>query len=175
VIRQRTRDAQEALSPVLVEANDLNFCAWSASPSPPPTTGPSARRCPRARHCGRFHRQDGQCLIHIEAAVLDRLRAMRRPGGSYSDVIVHQVELEAQEQAFTLLPQHGMSPQDLISIGALPSSSLLNRLIEGIGRRCARSRKATAAGQRTLLAPLGSGRPKPLAWRYRMLAWAQRS
>src|SRR5271165_7508410 len=23
------------------------------------------------------------CLIHIEAAVLDRLRAMRRPGGSY--------------------------------------------------------------------------------------------
>ena len=26
------------------------------------------------------HRQGGQCLIHVEAAALDRLRAMRRPG-----------------------------------------------------------------------------------------------
>ena len=30
------------------------------------------------------HRQGGQCLIHIEAAVLDRLRAMRKLGERYS-------------------------------------------------------------------------------------------
>jgi hypothetical protein len=29
-----------------------------------------------------------QRLIRIEAAVLDRLRTVRRPGGSYSDVIL---------------------------------------------------------------------------------------
>jgi hypothetical protein len=29
-----------------------------------------------------MQRQDGQCLIHIEAAVLDNLRAMRGPGES---------------------------------------------------------------------------------------------
>ena len=38
--------------------------------------------------------QGGQCLTHIEAAVLDRLRATRRPGESYSDVILRLVELE---------------------------------------------------------------------------------
>jgi hypothetical protein len=27
----------------------------------------------------RAHRQEAKCLIHIEAAALDRLRAMRRP------------------------------------------------------------------------------------------------
>jgi hypothetical protein len=37
--------------------------------------------------------RDGQCLIHIEAAVLDRLWAMRRPGESYSEVILKLVEL----------------------------------------------------------------------------------
>jgi hypothetical protein len=37
-----------------------------------------------------------QCLIHIEAAVLDRLRTMRRPGESYSDVILRLVEIEAK-------------------------------------------------------------------------------
>jgi hypothetical protein len=31
-----------------------------------------------------LQRQDGQCLIHIEAAVLDRLRAMRKLGERYS-------------------------------------------------------------------------------------------
>ena len=40
-------------------------------------------------------RQGGQCLIHIEAAVLDRLRAMREPGEDYSDVIVRLTRLEA--------------------------------------------------------------------------------
>ena len=39
------------------------------------------------------HRRDGQCLIHIEAAVLNRLRAMRRPSESYSNVILRLFEL----------------------------------------------------------------------------------
>jgi hypothetical protein len=34
-------------------------------------------------------------FVHIEAAVLDPQRAMRRPGESYSDVILRLVELEA--------------------------------------------------------------------------------
>ena len=38
--------------------------------------------------------QDGQCLIHVEAAVLDRLRAMRGNGEDYSDVIVRLAQLE---------------------------------------------------------------------------------
>ncbi len=33
-------------------------------------------------------------LIHIEAAVLDRLGAVRRPGEGYSDAILRPVELE---------------------------------------------------------------------------------
>ena len=37
-------------------------------------------------------------LIHIEAAVFDRLRAMRRDGESNSDVILRLVELEAGRQ-----------------------------------------------------------------------------
>ena len=41
-------------------------------------------------------RQGGhKCLIHIEAAVVDRLQAMRGPGEDYSDVIILRlVELE---------------------------------------------------------------------------------
>jgi hypothetical protein len=37
----------------------------------------------------------GERLIWLEAAVLDRLRAMRRPGESYSDVILRLAHLEA--------------------------------------------------------------------------------
>ena len=40
-------------------------------------------------------RRDGQCLIHIEAAAVDRLQAMRRPGEDYSDVILRLAQLEA--------------------------------------------------------------------------------
>ena len=34
-------------------------------------------------------------LIHVEAVVVDRLRAMREPGEDYSDVILRLVQLEA--------------------------------------------------------------------------------
>ena len=33
-------------------------------------------------------RRRGQCFIHLEEAIVDRLGAMRRPGESYSDVIM---------------------------------------------------------------------------------------
>ena len=41
--------------------------------------------------------QDGQCLIHIEAAVLNRLRAMRRPSDRYSNVILRLFELSRRD------------------------------------------------------------------------------
>jgi hypothetical protein len=41
-----------------------------------------------------MQRDRGQCFIQVEAVVVDRLRAMRRPGESYSQVISRLVELE---------------------------------------------------------------------------------
>ena len=38
-------------------------------------------------------------LIHVEAAVLDHLRAMRRPNECYSDVILRLIGLEASTKA----------------------------------------------------------------------------
>jgi hypothetical protein len=38
----------------------------------------------------------GDYLIWLEPHVLNRLRAMRRPGESYSDVILRLVEIEAR-------------------------------------------------------------------------------
>ena len=46
-----------------------------------------------------LQRQDGQCLIHVERAVLDRLRAMRKLGERYSDAIVWLVEMGARAPA----------------------------------------------------------------------------
>lgn len=39
---------------------------------------------------------EGELLIWLNAAVVDRLAAMRRPGETYSDVILRLVELEAR-------------------------------------------------------------------------------
>jgi hypothetical protein len=50
-------------------------------------------RTGRAPVAGKETRRE--FFIHIEAAVLDHLRAMRRPGESYSDVILPLVEVEA--------------------------------------------------------------------------------
>ncbi len=41
-----------------------------------------------------MQRQGGQCLIHVEAAVVDRLQAMRGPGEDYSDVILRLAQVE---------------------------------------------------------------------------------
>ena len=43
-----------------------------------------------------MQRDHGRCFIQVEAAVVDRMRAMRRPGENYSDVILRLVQLEAQ-------------------------------------------------------------------------------
>jgi hypothetical protein len=40
-----------------------------------------------------MQRAGDQCFIQVEAAVVDRMRAMRRPGESYSAVILRLVEL----------------------------------------------------------------------------------
>jgi hypothetical protein len=45
-----------------------------------------------------MQRDRGRCFIQVEALVVDRMRAMRRPGESYSDVILRLVELEAKSQ-----------------------------------------------------------------------------
>ncbi len=42
-----------------------------------------------------MQRDRGRCFIQVESAVVDRMRALRRPGESYSDVILRLVELEA--------------------------------------------------------------------------------
>jgi hypothetical protein len=41
-----------------------------------------------------MQRDRGQCFIQVAAAVVDRMRAMRRPGESYSQVILRLAELE---------------------------------------------------------------------------------
>jgi hypothetical protein len=45
-----------------------------------------------------MQREQGQCFIQVEAAVVDRMRAMRRPGESYSEVILKLVELKTSDQ-----------------------------------------------------------------------------
>jgi hypothetical protein len=40
-----------------------------------------------------MQRDRDQCFIQVEAAVVNRMRAMRRPGESYSEVILRLVEL----------------------------------------------------------------------------------
>ena len=42
-----------------------------------------------------MRRDRGQCFIEVEAAAVDRMRAVRRPDESYSQVILRLVELEA--------------------------------------------------------------------------------
>ena len=49
-------------------------------------------RWPMQRDCGR-------CFIQVEAAIVDRMRTMRRTGESYSDVILRLVEIEAQTKS----------------------------------------------------------------------------
>jgi hypothetical protein len=44
-----------------------------------------------------MQRDRGQCFIQVEAAVVDRMRAMRRPGESYSQVILRLVETETSD------------------------------------------------------------------------------
>jgi hypothetical protein len=53
---------------------------------------------------GPVERQSGRFLIHVKAAVVDRLWAMRGPGESYSDVILRLIELEARGPGLDVSP-----------------------------------------------------------------------
>ena len=44
-----------------------------------------------------MQRDGDQCFIQVESAVVNRMRALRRPGESYSAVILRLVELGATE------------------------------------------------------------------------------
>jgi hypothetical protein len=44
-----------------------------------------------------MQRDRDQCFIQVEAAVIDRMRAMRGPGESYSEVILRLVELKTSD------------------------------------------------------------------------------
>jgi hypothetical protein len=44
-----------------------------------------------------MQRDGSQCFIQVEAAVVDRMRAMHRPGESYSHVILRLVELDTSD------------------------------------------------------------------------------
>lgn len=44
-----------------------------------------------------MQRDRGQCFIQVEAAVVDRMRAMRRPSESYGNVILRLFELSRRD------------------------------------------------------------------------------
>ena len=44
-----------------------------------------------------MQRDNGKCFIQVEAAVVDRMRAVRRPGESYSHVLLRLVELKTSD------------------------------------------------------------------------------
>ncbi len=46
-----------------------------------------------------MRRERDQCFIQVEAAVVDRMRSMRRSGESYSNVILRLVDVESQGSA----------------------------------------------------------------------------
>ena len=76
-------------------------------------TTPSSLRCPRGAPLWPVQRQGGQCLVHVEAAVVERLRAMRGPAEDYSDVILRLTRDErdlglprgSREDSFTSRPK----------------------------------------------------------------------
>jgi hypothetical protein len=58
---------------------------------------PSPRRCLGAQHGGRCSAIGANGFIQVEAAVVDRMRDMRRSGESYSEVILKLVELKTSD------------------------------------------------------------------------------
>ena len=44
-----------------------------------------------------MQRDRDQCFIQVEAAVVDRMRAIRRPSESYSEVMLRLVELKTSD------------------------------------------------------------------------------
>jgi hypothetical protein len=54
-----------------------------------------ASRLPKGSARWPMQRDRGRCFIQVEAAVVDRMRTMRRPDEDYSDVILRLIEIEA--------------------------------------------------------------------------------
>jgi hypothetical protein len=48
-----------------------------------------------------MQRDGGHCFIQVESAIVDRMRAMRQPGESYSSVILRLVDLQWREPETT--------------------------------------------------------------------------
>ena len=46
-----------------------------------------------------MQRDRDKCFIQVEAATVDRMRAMRRTGENYSDVILRLVDIEVQAKS----------------------------------------------------------------------------
>jgi hypothetical protein len=57
-----------------------------------------ASTLPRGAARWPMQRDRDQCFIQVEAAVVGRMRAMRRPDEGYSQVILRLVELETSDQ-----------------------------------------------------------------------------
>ena len=72
-------DGETETATKVVSISNVRNRQRSASPSPPPPTAPSALRCPRMPLSWPDHHRRRPM---IEAAVLDRLRAVRRPNRS---------------------------------------------------------------------------------------------
>ena len=56
---------------------------------------PSPLGYPKGSARWPMQRDRGRCFIQVEAAVVDRMRTMRRPDEDYSDVILRLIEIEA--------------------------------------------------------------------------------
>ena len=54
-----------------------------------------AFRLPKGSARWPMQRDRDRCFIQVEAAVVARMRTMRRPGEDYSDVILRLIEIEA--------------------------------------------------------------------------------
>ena len=56
-----------------------------------------ASSLPKGAALWPVQRDRGLCFIQVEAAVVDRMRTMRRPDEDYSDVILRLIEIEAAQ------------------------------------------------------------------------------
>ena len=74
------------MNPIWREA--VHGQGYRASQSPPKPSPPSQRRCPTIGRLSDAPDGKGGFLIVLPADVLNRLKAMRGPGESYSDVIL---------------------------------------------------------------------------------------
>jgi hypothetical protein len=66
----------------------------------------------------RHPADDGQRLVWLDRSVIARLRALRRPGESYSDVILRLGEIEAHWEPHSHQPCCSLAPAAARASGA---------------------------------------------------------